>query len=293
MTQRIAASASVCIIALGFFGGSAAQAQTYYQTPPPYQAPPYYYSRDPDRREYGPRDYGPRDYSPPEYGAHGYDWGLPPYEIMRIVRSRGLAPLTRPMRRGSTYVVVAANRSGGQMRVVLDAASGDIMTVNPMLGAGPYGAPPPYQNAGPMPEEQSGRYAGDPRYEGGPPVPPRDVPRAPLSTNPMASDPMARPRGAPAPYGVVQSPRLATAPAMTPAPGASVPARTPLPRPRPKLAATDAAGARSPASEQAPPAPSQATIAAVPSATAPAIINPSPVQSPDGGTVMVPVAPLE
>src|SRR3954453_4614879 len=85
-TQRIAPSASVCIIALGFFGGSAAQAQTYYQSPPPYQAPPYYYSRDPDRREYGPRDYGPRDYSPPEYGAHGYDWGLPPYEIMRIVR---------------------------------------------------------------------------------------------------------------------------------------------------------------------------------------------------------------
>src|SRR2546425_912781 len=43
-----------------------------------------------------------------------YDPGLPPHEIMRIVRSTGLAPLTRPGRRGPYYMVIAANRSGGQ-----------------------------------------------------------------------------------------------------------------------------------------------------------------------------------
>jgi hypothetical protein len=67
-----------------------------------------------------------------------YDPGLPPHEIMRIVRSTGLAPLTRPGRRGPYYMVVAANRSGGQMRVVVDAYSGEIVRINPMLVAGLY-----------------------------------------------------------------------------------------------------------------------------------------------------------
>ena len=59
------------------------------------------------------------------FGPRVYDAGLPPHEIMRIVRSTGLAPLTRPARRGPYYVLLATNRSGGQMRVVVDAYAGE------------------------------------------------------------------------------------------------------------------------------------------------------------------------
>src|SRR5438270_11819114 len=73
------------------------------------------------------------------FGPRVYDAGLPPHEIMRIVRSTGLAPLTRPARRGPYYVLLATTRSGGQMRVVVDAYAGEIVRVNPMLVAGLYG----------------------------------------------------------------------------------------------------------------------------------------------------------
>ena len=64
------------------------------------------------------------------------DPALPPYEIMSIVRSTGLAPLTRPMRRGPYYVLVAVDRVGRQMRVVVDAQLGDIVNLRPASAAG-------------------------------------------------------------------------------------------------------------------------------------------------------------
>jgi hypothetical protein len=228
-------------MALGLCGASAAQAQYYYGSGPRY-----------------------------------YDEGLPPYEIMRVVRSAGLAPLSRPVRRGPTYVVVAANRSGGQMRVVVDAVTGDIMTVNPMVAMRPYGAQPYYPGGAPL-NEPPGAYGGDPRFDGGvPPVPPRDLPSARMMPAPGFAPP-APPREAP-------NARVATAPAHASPAAPPPPARTPMPRPRPNVAA---------ASEPAPtvtgtvpaPATSKAPAAPVPTPTAPAIINPS--------TQMVPVAPLE
>ena len=67
-----------------------------------------------------------------------YDPGLPPHEIMRIVRSTGLAPLTRPGRRGAvlwwSQPIARAARCG----VVVDAYSGEIIRINPMLVAGLY-----------------------------------------------------------------------------------------------------------------------------------------------------------
>ena len=58
----------------------------------------------------GPRVYDSRAYGP---GAHIYDGSLLPSAVLRIVRSTGLAPLSRPMRRGAYYEVIAANRAGG------------------------------------------------------------------------------------------------------------------------------------------------------------------------------------
>jgi len=72
-------------------------------------------------------------------GPRYYDPGLPPYEIVRIVRANGLAPLSRPVRRGPTYMLAASDRSGRQLRVVVDARSGEILTVTPVLAMRSYG----------------------------------------------------------------------------------------------------------------------------------------------------------
>jgi hypothetical protein len=148
---------------------------------------------------------------------------LPPYEIMSIVRSTGLAPLTRPMRRGPYYVLVAVDRVGRQLRVVVDAQLGDIVNLRPALAAGPYGPEfgrPVAMPGGAMPPANTGGGAAGygPRSAGEnalAPTPPRSIPNVrPANATPPAAPP---------------SSRVAVAePALPPPP--------PLPRPRPKLA---------------------------------------------------------
>jgi hypothetical protein len=48
---------------------------------------------------------------------------VPPYEIIRTVRSAGFTPLAPPLRQGTTYVLRAADYRGILMRVVVDARS--------------------------------------------------------------------------------------------------------------------------------------------------------------------------
>jgi hypothetical protein len=61
---------------------------------------------------------------------------LSPYEITRIARTAGFDPLAPPLREGTTYVLRATDPSGSLMRVVVDARSGAIRTVNP-IATGP------------------------------------------------------------------------------------------------------------------------------------------------------------
>jgi hypothetical protein len=71
---------------------------------------------------------------------------MPPYEVLAIVRSTGLEPLSRPVRHGPAYVLRAADPAGQEMRVVVDARLGRIVRVAPVLGprdAAPV-MPPPY-----------------------------------------------------------------------------------------------------------------------------------------------------
>ena len=76
--------------------------------------------------------YAGRGDAGPGYGGQGHpSAALPPYEFMSMVRSTGLAPLTRPMQRGAYYVLVAVDRVGRQMRVVVDARLGDIVNLRP------------------------------------------------------------------------------------------------------------------------------------------------------------------
>jgi hypothetical protein len=196
------------------------------------------------------------------------DPALPPYEVMSIVRSTGLAPLTRPTRRGPYYVLVAVDRVGRQMRVVVDAQLGDIVNLRPALAAGSYG---PEMG---LPSDPAGAGAAYGSHPGGasslPPTPPRPIPSARTAAAPSANTPGANTPGANAPNpsapnvnaanaapGVASPPtRLAIAePPLPPAP--------PLPRPRPKLASNEAPpdaaatapGAAKPSAPAAAPAP--------------------------------------
>jgi hypothetical protein len=156
-------------------------------------------------------------------GAELSDPALPPYEIMSIVRSTGLTPLTRPMRRGPYYVLVAVDRVGRQMRVVVDAQLGDIVNLRPALAVGSYGPevgrPVAMPSVSTPPSDIASGYGPRSGGENGlAPPPPRSIPNA-RTVN-------AAPTAAPPPS------RMAVAePGLPPPP--------PLPRPRPKLAFND------------------------------------------------------
>lgn len=65
---------------------------------------------------------------------------VPPYEIMRTVRTAGFDPLAPPLREGTTYVLRATDFRGILMRVVVDARTGAIRDANRIVpGPGLYG----------------------------------------------------------------------------------------------------------------------------------------------------------
>jgi hypothetical protein len=175
---------------------------------------------------------------PPAYpgavypGAHGP--GVPPYEVVAIVRSTGLEPLTRPVRNGSAYALRALDPAGQEVRVVVDARNGRIARVVPVPGA---------------------RYV-DPRYGEFPPPYGRAAGRlVPDGYGPGA-------RVASLPPGAEGAPPSAHTPAIV-SPSRSVQSGPPpLPRPRPKAASADSSAAvppvAVPAPQAAPPAPVEA-----------------------------------
>ena len=57
---------------------------------------------------------------------------LPPYEIVTILRSTDLRPVGPPVRRGRSYVVSAIDGAGDDVRVVVDARNGEIISVRPL-----------------------------------------------------------------------------------------------------------------------------------------------------------------
>ena len=141
---------------------------------------------------------------------------VPPYEILRTVRTAGFQPLAPPLREGTTYVVRAIDFRGVAMRVVVDARSGAIRDANRIVSGpglygpyvpGPYGpvvygriAPPPYPpddiEAGYGQPPYVGTTAlmpGDRHYPGLSLVPlPRPRPASLATTGPAATSANAR-----------------------------------------------------------------------------------------------------
>ena len=76
--------------------------------------------------------------------------GLPPHEIVTIVRSTGLEPLGSPVRQGPAYALRAVDPAGEEVRVIVDAQRGRIVKVIPLMAPRyamplmrpPYGRPP-------------------------------------------------------------------------------------------------------------------------------------------------------
>jgi hypothetical protein len=203
---------------------------------------------------------------PPEYpGTYPpAPGGLPPYEVMAIVRSSGFEPLSRPLRQGPAYVVRAADPAGRLMHVFVDARMGRIVRVVPAMRRDAMSAYP------------------SPPY----PIPPgRGVPDGNGSTAnsriaglPDGPDDIAPEERGPAPRGLPGAPPASaraapktatatvTAPAITPA------GPPPLPRPRPKTASVAEPAPGVPAS----PVPSATTAApSAPASSAPAV-SPAP-----------------
>ncbi len=139
---------------------------------------------------------------------------LPAHEILTIIRSTGLDPIERPVRRGATYVLRAVEAGGEEVRVVVDARHGDILSVTPTVSAsravrpglrmGPYEPMAPEGYLGPEALPPPGIYGAGPPvvYENERPViyGPRPMapipnvqPRARSAAPPVASAPLPPP----------------------------------------------------------------------------------------------------
>jgi hypothetical protein len=153
-----------------------------------------------------------------------------PYEIMYALRSAGFDPVAPPLREGTTYVARAADDRGILVRVVLDARSGAIRDVTPIMpGSGAYGGGPGIYGSRP------GTYGGGAYGEADMQPPPDDMP--PLYGEPPDSDSLDASLGGEgvAPPSALPSPHPVTRPTVTILP--------PLPRPRPAVLASQPAAA--------------------------------------------------
>ena len=207
---------------------------------------------------------------PPSAHVHAVPMAtLPPYEIVALMRSIGLRPLHRPVREGPTYAMRAVDPIGEEVRVVVDARSGRILRIEPVLippnalpmVPAPYGRPP--GRIVMLPDGPTGRIAELP--PGGPPGHPASIAR-PAAGAPAASGPQG-----------------------------SVP---PLPRPRPKVAATQSPAKpvtdpQSPAPAAAPSIAAPAQASAPPSASSQAKASETPATAAreNTGTVAAPTPP--
>jgi len=225
---------------------------------------------------------------------------LPPYEIVTILRSTGLNPLDRPVRRGPNYVLRAVDGGGEEVRVVVDARGGEVLSVTPLATAsrGPLPGPRPGTYLGPYEPMDPGYIPPGPPppgvYGAGPPVvyeadepviygvrPPAGVPGAPPPRQQAVTPPLTRssPDIASAPLDephVIMAPD--SAPGLLPPPPERFPQRAAPPPAKPvkRTAATTPKPVKPKVAPLPKPRPGDATATgSVPAATTPPQAKPS------------------
>jgi hypothetical protein len=123
-----------------------------------------------------------QDWQPPAPGVP--QQALAPHDILASIRSGGFSPVGRPVRRGSRYEVAAVDPYELDVRLAVDAQTGEILAVrhDPEIGR----MPPPAMRS----------YAQWPFRPGreGRPVPPRTIPSTRSAKLGRAKTPLPRPR---------------------------------------------------------------------------------------------------
>ena len=248
------------------------------------------------------RDYVPGPQSYPLMGA------TTPDEVLSIIRSMDFEPLTMPLLRRQTYRVRAVDRDGEEVRIVVDARVGRVLSVTPLapqlsrspgydaynddrrLQGNGFRGNPVQPRSGNIPDEPQVIYGSRNREASAPrtvpsarmpaspqePSAPRDV-RSPQQQQDAARQDAARQQDAARSQS--QSARAAASEPSESAPQSETPAAAPVPRSRPAQVARDAS------QEQAPP-PSSPTVAPpVRRVGPPATIESAPLLEPTRGDV--------
>jgi len=148
--------------------------------------------------------------------------GLPPSEIVAIVRSKGLDPLSRPMRQGGAYTLRAADPAGRVVQVVVDARMGRIVRVIPTTRADAV-APPPYPLPTPPDRAVPDGNGANSRIAVVAPYPDDDF--EPIERSPAGAPPRPSARAVPPP---LPRPRPSIEPTSIPAASASADATPPF-----------------------------------------------------------------
>jgi hypothetical protein len=113
--------------------------------------------------------------------------GLPPHEILTILRSSGLDPLGQPMRRGPNYMLRAIDDRDREVSVVVSARSGEVLSVTPVQTASRMPPPRGGYTFGPY-ERMPPGYMPPGGYRGGAPTVDEDDEPV-MSGNPNAPRP--------------------------------------------------------------------------------------------------------
>jgi hypothetical protein len=154
---------------------------------------------------------------------------LPPLEVYTVLRESRFSPLGIPKLRGLVYTIAVIDRGGNTGRLVIDARTGQIVRFMPTtrMGYGPVGPLPSFATSG------------------GPPRPPRAIPRVATRTPPPPHAGEAQPLDAkPAPAPAQQSAAAPAKPAEPQTTGqVPAPAQAPAPaiveaKPAPQIAPT-------------------------------------------------------
>jgi len=179
--------------------------------------------------------------------------GLPPHEILAMVRSSGFDPVGRPVRSGRTFTLRAFDRYDLELNLVVDARTGRVLSAREVAAPRDAARRDPMPAYGPRDAPVYGRIFGPPEAGFGSPRPPGNVPAVP---------------------SVQSVPSTASAPNVADVrPQEKAAARPPLPRPRPYVV--------------------EATGSVPVAADAPASPAPEAAPKPNGGESMPPVAPLD